>query len=313
MIGGADLVVWNGERGTSYAIRVDALRAVLVRTYLVLGSGNGRWEGSTFLINAPDEEPIGAAEMSRILALASSLPPGDAVAVQREADRTAYPPMRRPAVTSISVSAAEIAMTSRAPAEPNVVVKPLEPRYGRSAMLAATFASPPRVFDDLNRILLTRVSPLVRDGGAVAIYDVDTGTLLPRPKGVIVLPADEPRRQALEGIVRDTAGLVQTAEENGALLVSFDNSSIGRFHADTYDPARWPSNLWSVRLDPQRLVPILKRLGGSTGLRLATPRLYRGARQMAIWIGPLQQARTIEAAASAGAGTEELRVAVTSK
>jgi hypothetical protein len=314
MIGGADLVAWSSERGTSYAIRLDSFRAILVRAFLLLGGvSNGRWEGTTFLINAPDEPPIDPAMMSRILAMASALPPGDAFVVQREEDRTGFPPLPRPAVTSVAVSAAQIDITSRASAAPDLKTKVLHPRYARSAMLTAMFAAPPRAFDDLNRIFLTRVSSLVRDGGGIAVYDVDTGTLLPRPKCVIVLPPDEPRRQALEDIVRDTGGLVQTGEKDGELLVSFDTSSIGRFTGDTFDPARWPSNVWSVRLDPQRLVPVLKRMEGSTGLRLAAPRLYRTVRQMGTWIGPLEQARVIEAAASVSGETEELRVAVTSK
>lgn len=314
MLGGADLLIWRSGGRSSYAIRLDAGRAALMRVYRILGGNmDVRWSGTTFLINAPAQSPIDSAEMLRILAAGSALPPGDAFAAQRENDRSAFPPLRRPAVTSIRISAEEIAITSHAPARPDTAARLLNARYPRSALLAAIFARPPRVFDDLNRLLLTRVTPLVSDGGGVAIYDVDTGTLLPRPKGVIFLPADEPRREALERIVRDTAGYVQTAEQNDELLVSFDTSSIGRFTSDSFDPPRWPANMWSARLDPQRLVPILKRVGGSVGLRLAAPRLHRAARELGTWIGPLQQARAIEAAASTSGGTEELRVLVTSK
>jgi hypothetical protein len=314
LIGSADLLTWNGANGTSYAIRLDVFRAFLVRLYLMLGNDvDGRWSNSTFLINAPAETPIDAGEIARVMALASALPPGDALVVQRERDRSAFPPTRRPAVTSVQITPAEIDLTTHAPAEPAATPKPLAIRVSRSAILNATFAKPPRVFDDLNRLLLTRVSPLVSDGGAVAIYDVDTGTLLPRPKGVIVLPADDARRESLQKLVHDTEGLIQTAEQNGELLVSFDSSSIPHFQSDSFDKPRFDANLWSIRLDPQRLVPVLQRMAGSTGLRLAAGRLYRTTRQLGTWIGPLQQASSIEAASSTNGDVEEMRVAITSK
>ena len=314
LIGGADVVMWNSDEGASYAIRLDPLRALLVRIYLLLGSDiQGRWSNSTFLINAPVQAPMSAGEMSRIESFAVSLPPGDAFVVQRETDRSAFPPTRRPAVSSVQVEDDSVGFTTRAPADPAAVAKPLQVRYARSALLDVYFASPPRAFEDLNRIFLTRISPLVSDGGGMVVFDVDTGTLLPRPKGVFVLPPDEPRRDALQKLVRDSGGLIQTGEQNGELLLSFDTSSIGRYTGDQFDAPRWDANLWSIRLDPQRLVPILKRMGGSTGLRIAAGRTYRTVRQLGTWIGPLQEARSIEAASSASAGIEEMRVLITSK
>jgi hypothetical protein len=314
MLGGADVVIWNSGEGASYAIRLDSLRALLVRMYLMIGADiDGRWSGTTFLINAPVETAIDPAATSRLLALASGLPAGDILGVQRESGRSAFPPINRPAVTSIQISGDAINLTSRAPNESTAPAAALQARYARSALLTAVFAAPPRMFDDLNRLLLTRISPLVRDGGGITLYDIDTGTLLPRPKGVIFLPPSDERRQELQRLVRDSGGLVQTGEQNGELLLSFDVSSLGRYAADSFDAPRWPANEWSLRLDAQRAAPILKRLGGSMGLRLAAPRIYRAARDLGTWIGPLEHARSVDAAASANGGIEELRVAITSK
>ena len=315
LIGGADVVVWTTANGMSYAIRLDPMRALLARVGLMFGGADARWMGNnTVLFNAGEaSSPIPAEEMSRLMALASSLPAGDALVVQRESDRSGFPPMPRPSVTSLRIASDVIEMTTRAPADPNAVARPLNVRFSHSAILAASFAAPPRVFDDMNRLLLTRVSPLVSDGGAVAIYDVDTGTLLPRPKGVIALPPTDDRREAVKRLVHDSEGIVQTVEQNGEILVSFDSSSLPRYTGDTFDQPRWNANLWSVRLDPQRLVPILKRAGGSAGLRLAAGRMYRATRQLGTWIGPLEQARAIEAACSSAAGLEEMHVLVTAR
>ena len=78
-------------------------------------------------------------------------------------------------------------------------------------------------------------------------------------------------------------------------------------------PATWPSNRWAARIDPGKLVPVLERLGDSTGLRLASGRLHRAARDLRRWISALRQAESIEAAASVANGTEELRVRIATK
>jgi len=314
LMGGADLLMWSAGEGASYAIRLDPFRVALVRAYLMFAGDIGaRWSGSTLLINVPSEPAAAAPDLSSVTSLAAGLPAGDALVVQLDGDRSAFPPTRRPAVTSIQITPAEINLTTRAPADPSAVAKPIALRNAHSAMLNAAFASPPRVIDDLNRIFLTRVTPLVSDGGGVAIYDVDTGTLLPRPKGVIIMPPDDARREALATLVHDSAGLVHSDERSGELLMSFDGSSIGRYESDTFDPPRLQGNLWALHLDPERLVPMLERLGGSTGLRLAAGRLYRSARQLGTWIGPLSQAQSIEAASSVSGGTEEMKVVVASK
>ncbi|MGZ7079479.1 MAG: hypothetical protein ACXVJT_08715, partial [Thermoanaerobaculia bacterium] len=194
MIGAADVVIWNSGNGTSYAIRLDAFRAVLVRLYLMIGADiDGRWSGTTFLINAPVETPIDPTAMSRLLGLASDLPAGDLLGVQRENSRSAFPPIQRPAVTSILISGDAITMMSRAPSDASPPAAALHVRFPHSALLTAVFVSPPRLFDDLNRLFMTRVSPLVHDGGGITLYDIDTGTLLPRPKGLIFLPPSDER------------------------------------------------------------------------------------------------------------------------
>ena len=44
--------------------------------------------------------------------------------------------------------------------------------------------------DDLNRVMGAKVAPLLRNGGALALYDVEVGKLMPRPIGVVAVPAD---------------------------------------------------------------------------------------------------------------------------
>jgi hypothetical protein len=184
--------------------------------------------------------------------------------------------------------------------------------------LTATFTEMPRVAEDLNRLFGTKVSPLLEGGGTIAIYDVETRKLLPRPLGVIAVPADDARRAAVDALVeraRDVEALgvrVRTAEKDGQLLLSFDDS-LDTYLKEAFEPAAIPGGRWSIRADPQRLAPILRKLGDSLGLRVAAPRLFRSARDLEHWIGGLERASAIEAAAADDGTAEVLRVRITAK
>ncbi|MDP9361260.1 MAG: hypothetical protein M3P29_07410 [Acidobacteriota bacterium] len=317
MVGGADLLAWRDAGATRYLIRLDPIRATLVRTYMMLGGDLG----DTLLINAPAAQPISAGELGQFMTLAEKLPPGDAFVVQRSGSRGAFPPIARPAVTSLSVTPDDILFTSRAAREttdPAAAQTSQPARFARGALLMASFATMPRVVEDLNRVFGTRVSSLVENGGTIAVYDIDTHKFLPRPLGVIAVPDDPVRRASFEqfvGKVRQGESLgihIQTAEQGGALLLSFDDS-IAVYSNDVFEPGRWPAGKWAVRADPKRLVPILSRLGDSVGLRIAAPRFYRSARDLSRWIDALQEATTIEAADSDDGAAEELKVRIGAK
>jgi hypothetical protein len=180
-------------------------------------------------------------------------------------------------------------------------------------MLAASFSAAPRILGDFNRLMGARIDSLVDDGGSVALYEIETGTLLPRPRGVIAFPADEASRAQLED-VRQVADLVGEVRDTGdEILVSFDRTSMGLYIKDAFVPASWPATRWGLRFDPARLVPVLRKMGDNPALRFATPRIHRGARDLRRWIGALEQAEAVEAADSVAGGVEELRVRVSSK
>jgi hypothetical protein len=317
LLGSADVVVWKHQKKTSYAFRTDPLRAFLVRGWLMVSANvDARWDGRAFLINAPHERSLTRSELEPMLRLAAGLPEGDVFVVQNASSRGAFPPLSRPAVTSLRVTSSEIVLVSRArtaPTEQTVAAKPIDARLPAGALLAVAFASPPKILDDMRRLLRADIATLVTDGGSIALYDIDAGTLLPRPEGVIVVPATDARRAAMTDVARIAELVGETRDTGTELLVSFDRHSVGQYLKDTKAPATWPANRWALRLDPQRLVPILGRLGDSAGLRLAAPRIYRAARDLRRWIQYLEAAEVIEAADSANAGVEELRVRIASK
>ncbi|HEX7707842.1 MAG TPA: hypothetical protein VF701_15395 [Thermoanaerobaculia bacterium] len=313
MLGGAEVVVWRRGGVTSYAVRLDRGRAWILRTWLAVAShAEVRWDGTTLMMNAGTES-ASPASLEGILALTEGLPEGDALIVQREGERGAFPPIGRPAVTSARVTESGLTTVSRSPDPALHEGAVLQGQFPRGALLAVTFSDPPRVLSDLHRIIGTRIDDLIGKGGSVVLYEVDSGTFLPRPRGVIAVPADAERREAMRQIAGIADLIGETSETDDELIVSFGRGSVERYHADERDPARWSASRWAVRLDPQRLAPVLRKAGDSTGLRIAAPRLHRGARDLRRWLSTLERAESIEAASSNGQGFEELRVHVAAR
>lgn len=311
MIGEADLLAWRTEGKTRYFLRLDPLRALLVRMYIMVAGDIG----DTVVINAPAEEAIAADELQRIEQLAAKLPPGDAFVVQRESGRGAFPPIARPAVSSVVVVPEAIRIVSRA-ASSDPASPPLAANFPASAMLAAAFTQPPRLVDDLNRLLGVKVAALLGGGGSIALYDVETGKLLPRPVGVFGVPAE--RRADFTNFVdmaKQGQALgyeLQTGERDGQLLLSFDRS-LALYIKDTFQRQQLPSARWAVRADPGRLVPILSQLSENLGLRIAAPRIYRGVRDADRWISALGRATSILAQDATDGVAEQLSVDIAAK
>lgn len=318
MMGNADLVLWRSGRLTSYATHLDPLRAAVVRMYLMLGSGiDARISSGTFLINAGAGEPLGLDRVDQLLATANGLGVADAIVVQQGRGSNGFPPIGRPSVTAIQIGNDDVNLTCAAALTEAANALPAggatRPRFPQNALLAAVFRQPPRIVGELDRLLLTRVSHLLDDGGSLILYDVNAGTLLPRPDGLIVAK-NTPENQALVKRIEEPAkifGEVRTT--NDRLLVSFDKNSMQRYAIENFADAQWPSNDWALRLDPKRAVPLLEQLGDSTGLRIAAPRIYRSTRDLRRWIEYLSAAQSVEAAHSVTATTEVLRVRIASK
>jgi hypothetical protein len=310
-LGRADAVLWRTGKATSYAVHFDPVRAFFVRLWTMSGHADAQWDGRTLIIDPAEGTP--PASPPSELHPAIGLPDGDVFVVQREEARGAYPPIGRPAMSSVRVTATDIELTSRAVSQETEVRAMARPALPRTAMLAVAFTDPPRILGDMNRLLASDLDALVGDGGVLALYDVDTGTFLPRPFLAIAVPADDDGRAALANYERviDTVGT--KLEQNGELVISFDRNTAPRYVQDARAPLPWPANRWAVRIDPPRLIPVLRKVGDNPALRFATPRIHRGARDLRRWMGALEQARVVEAADSVAGGFEELRVRIASK
>lgn len=310
MVGPADVLAWREGKSTRFLVRLDPVRATVVRLYLLFRGDSG----GTLLINAPPGNGLPPDEVARIAALANTLPPGDALIVQRGSGRN-YPPIPRPAVTSLQVAENDVVLTSHAANETAATSAPLQARLPQTAMVTFVFTSPPRALNDLNRLLGAKVAGLFDGGGTLAVYGVQTHRLLPRPLAVIALPADAGRRAQLDAFVHavspaEAVGVhLRTGERDGQLLLSFDDS-IDLYIKDATDAAAWPSARWALRMDPRRLIPTLEQLRDDVGLRLAAPHIAQSVRDLDRWIGALQGAGSVEAVDTLDGQVEQLQVKI---
>lgn len=315
MLGGADIVAWKSGKTTSYAVRLDTVRAMLVRLWLLFASNaDASWQGSTLIMHGGEAATGAAHAMSEeLMRLSAALPEGDVMFVQRESARGAFPPIGRPAVSSAKVTPDEIVLVSRAASDDVAEAREIRAQFPKGAMLAASFATAPRILGDVNRLTGARIDALVAGGGSIAIYGVDTGTLLPRPRGVVVVPATPEARTQWDDLASVAALVGETRDFGDRLALSFDRDSMGLYIKDATVPATWPATRWTLRIDPPKLVPVLRKIGDNAGLRFVTPRVHRAARDLRRWVDTLERASAVEAADSVSGGVEELRVRVASK
>ncbi|HVE71369.1 MAG TPA: hypothetical protein VNI54_08385 [Thermoanaerobaculia bacterium] len=310
MLGRADAVAWRSGKTTAYAVRFDPIRALIARAWSMFTPVETAWHGRVLVINGSSVPSRPPEE----LALANGLPEGDALVVQRKESRGAYPPIGRPAVSSLRVRGKEIEIASRARSNEMDRLKPvLRAELPRGAMLSVSFAEPPRLLGDLERLVAADVDALIGDGGLLAIYDVDSGTFLPRPHAAIVVPVTDHSRAVLARYDTLVSLGGEVRESGGQFVIGLHRDAARQYAVDTKSPLPWPANRWALRMDPVRLIPVLRKIGDNPALRFATPRIHRGARDLRRWMGALEQAREVEAAASVTDGVEELRVRVASK
>ena len=311
MVGSADLVLWRTPAGTTYGFRLDALRALLVRTYLAFSGGDVHVEGRTFYFGPPPAGPRLGSEIEAILRRGEGLR-GDALVVQRD-DGRAFPPIGRPAVSAVTVSEGEATIVSRAPSDTPAAAPQHRVTLARGPLLSAWFGEPPRIVRDLDRLLPGDISALLGDGGSMVLYDVESGGLLPRPHGLFVVRDTAESRVAAARLTTLAELVGEIAYEGDRILVSVDRASLPTYRKEEMAELPFPATSWAMRIDADRMVPVLERLGDNRGLRYAAPRIHRSVRDLRSWIRHLSRADLIEAAVTTGGGREELRVRITAK
>jgi hypothetical protein len=312
MLGRADLVVWHSDEGTTFAFHLDPFRALLLRTSTWFGGPALNVDGSTVLIGpAAGQDALADHVPDLHLGLGHGLS-GHAVVVQRRGGAM-FPPIARPAVSTVTVTRREVNIVSRSGRSSPGPQPPVTPNLPLGGLISAWFSEPTRVVTALDRIVPGDVVSILSSGGSVVLYDVEGRRLLPRPRGVFITP-DNPQTRAAAARLETVAEIVGGVERrDGQILIALDRQSLPAYATEDFEASPFPSNLWAVRIDPGRMLPVVEDLADHRGLRFAAPELSRSAGRLRDWISRLSGAKRIDAAALATAGGEELRVRVTAK
>jgi hypothetical protein len=341
LLGRADVVAWRANGRVGMAASVDAVRAVLLRAWiLVSGSEEVSIERRTLFRNRSDH-PMAAGDLEPLIELAAGLPRASALVWQTSESRGAFPPVGRPSASAVSLTGegVRIQCASAERTGDAAAQRPLGRRFPTNAAASIEFAASPPFAGEIERLVGVRVRPLLEDGGMLVIYDVDSRTLVPRPIGLLVLPGDSGHRAALASLLgsiesigkdlvaetrrqvgptqvvrrRAFGGTMETAESAGELLISFDGASLERYLGGGFEPVEPKPAVWIARIDPSRLAPLVAAGEKNRALRLLTPKIARSARDVNRWIGYLSGVHLATARKMAGSRGDELQVVVTTK
>ena len=316
LVGNGDVVLWRTESESGAIANLDGPRRFLAGVF-------GAEVQDGLLVTGP--QPGGGFRTPSIRPALS----GHAFA------------LRGRSVSAITL-ADTIAVRTISQRDPEVEVNLLRGnpvRFPDSAMVAAAFGATPALIHKVEETLPVEISSLLQNGGVVTLYTLQDERLLPRPRGVIILPVGrggfEPIRKRLESLSpplpfgiasesrREVLGQTVTRRESigftleytvrgDEVLVAFDKSSIEKYLDDTLKQfsAEGGNAEWIVRLDPRQLVPALERVADHTGLRVLVPELGRAAERALESLRWIESATEIVAIKTVRGETEELEIAV---
>lgn len=315
LLGGAPAILWRGDEDGGLIADPDPLRELLIRLF---GHGTEARIENGLLIRGRSGSGF---------PMPSAPPPvsGHLFALHGTKGRS-FPPMERPAVSTVVIDD-RIDIQSRAlhPAESMETLRPEMARLPRNAILSAAFASPPSLIRRIEQTLPVEISPLLQNGGTLALYRLHDERFLPRPRGVVIIPVDDRTfpelRRRLESLSpelpfriaeqssrtvmgqqvvrRESYGFTLEYTRRGKeLLVAFDRTSLETFLGDDLTTVNGAAGtmVWCSRLDVQQLLPALERMREHMGLRLLLPELGRASissmKRFARWPVPGRSSRS---------------------
>ncbi|MGH9457554.1 MAG: hypothetical protein ACRD2J_07950 [Thermoanaerobaculia bacterium] len=316
--GGAPLVAWEGEETWGAVARPDPLRRLVIRLLGGLSGADVRVDGATVFFGP---SPSRGAPMGEIPALA----PGHLFLLHR--DGATYPPMPRPAWSAVRVIGDRVEVTTIGTSDrPRRQIPLAGTSLPRGALLAARVAEPPEAIAAIDEVFPLPIGRFLEQGGLVALYGVDRGGLVPVPRLVFGIPADDARaaeivelidRATLRGAARLLLGrrpdetrqvagtevtrrrgiglTIEFARREGEFLIAFDDETLPRLLEDGRVPAGKGGAVWVMRARVRELLPAAEALGYSDALRLLAPDFASEARELAETLRRAPPAREVRA------------------
>lgn len=334
LAGRSPVVTWTTRGDWGAVAEPDPLRRILARIAGSMGLAPIRVEGNRVLFGTapePGGDPFGGLDSSGL--------EGHAFVVHNK--RGGYPPLGRPAISAAVFENGDLAVVSRAAAEPKQVAEMGGEFLPRSAPISMRFAAPPKALLTLEQAFPVELRAILEDGGMVALYGVETKGLLPRPLLAFSVPADERRAKSIiqridrattqgalglllgmrEANTRTVAGVsivrregvgltIEFAQRPGEFLLAFDRSSLQRLLEDDRIELSPGAAAWEMRAQPRDLLPILEQIQSNTAIRLLAEDFAREAGDLAQIFRSIPTAEAVGARLEPAAGGASLRAAV---
>ena len=266
---------------------------------------------------------------------------GEAFLVQHEG-KDRFPPVGRPSVTAVSVRGDEIALLARGRIGQSAMLSSSAGAFEapRDAMFSIVFWQPHDALEDLDRFLPLNLHDLARRGTMLSIYDVEGGRLLPRPRGLIVVPETQESTEAVGALFntaafrelgdtpvtsREVGGVkidrarrlgaeIEVARVGGKLLIGLDGTSIEKYlSAQRFTLSSGGAIAWSAVASASRLRPVLDDLKDEKSLKFLAPRMHRSVRQMASFVQLLPPEAEVTANKRVTPSAEEVEVILKTK
>lgn len=295
LLGPSPVLLWSSGQSWGAIADPDPLRAALLRVAAVfLPDLEIRFERSRAFLNAGTAVAPVAIEDALVGDLR-----GHAFVYHREGS-DGYPPLERPALSAITFEEGTLQVMTRGRS-----ARPLRTRdlsgttLPAGALLAARFAEPPEAILAIEKAIPISLPAYLADGGMVALYGIESEGIVPRPRLVFAIPADEPRSRDLiaaidrlttRGAMRYLLGMeqdrqrlvagipvtrregigltIEFANRGEEFLFAFDGVSLERLLTDREVPAGVGEAAWALRGSPEHLLPLLEELGRNEALRL---------------------------------------------
>lgn len=304
-LGNADAVLWFESDRPHAVIRASALRRGLTTIAARIGGlPLQSADGLLFYDIAP-----GAAAPSPIdgLTVLGSGLPGSVFVYDRSSKRDNFPPLARPSLTALLPKGETMlvhARGTRAAMPPSTASPAFE--IPGDAMFNVVLHGSSDAWSDLDRILPLNIARLASDGVALSLYELDSERLVPRPRGVVVLPDSESARGVVASLfnaslipgagaatssrqvgevkidrVERLGATVEVARLSGHIVVALDGKSLDRYlSSKRVALATEPGEAWVLQIDPRQLRPALQSFGGNAGIKLLAPKVARRAREL---------------------------------
>jgi hypothetical protein len=336
LLGNSEAVVWFDGEQPRAVVRASPLRRMLATTVASV-AGAPLTSRDSFLFYADSGATRGAAP-NALTALAAGMP-GSIFIFDRSSKADSFPPLSRPSITAVESRDGALLIHARANASapaPAAATGGFE--LPADAMLSIIFHGDSDALGDLDRILPLRLDRLASGGVLLSLYSIEaSGRLLPRPRGVIVLPENEESRQAVASIfnaatipgldspatsrqigsikvdrIERLGATIEVARDRGRLIVGMDSKSLDRYFAGKRDSvAAENGEVWVLKGDPAQLRPVVDDLAEQPALRLLAPKIVRRARDTRKVLNLLGGAKSISGVRRIRAPWEEIELTVT--